>query len=596
MNASIAIPRTTHSHSRLVLMTMAAFLFVAVLFGVVLTSAAQAATYSAEEITFVNMLNDYRVANGLAPLLVSDMISEASYRHNHDMAKYAFFDHYSLHSDWFATNASPWDRMAASGYNFYTTKGENIAAGQGTAAEVFTAWKNSAGHNANMLNSAFTVLGVSQYQLAGSPYTFYWTTDFGGYVDPTAHTVTAPPAPVTTRFEQDDSRLTYTGPWNVSSTSNDSGGSYKYVNTTASVTVTFKGTYLAYITKKGPSYGYVKITLDGGTPVTVDLYNGSTLYQQKVWNTGTLANGTHTVKLEWAGVRRSAATACNIGLDAFDIAGAPSGTVVVPPTTYRYQQNDPGYSRFVYAGTWSTYSTTSASGGSYTRALTSNASVTVSFDGTYLAWIATKGTTLGKAYVSLDGGAAQLIDLHLTAVQYQQKVWTTGTLTSGPHTVKIWWYPKNTAGQYISVDAFDIAGTVLKPTSAVSGQSTRYEQTDPHLVWAGTWAAFGTASASGGSYARANTSGASVTAKFTGTRLTWIATAGTTLSKAYVSIDGGAAVSIDLARTAVAYQQSVWNTGTLANGQHTVKIWWDPKNATGKFISVDAFEVDGTLN
>ena len=123
MNTSTASPRTAHSHSRLAVMSIAAFLFIAVLFGVVLTSGAQAYTYNNEEINFVNMLNDYRAANGLSPLLVSDMISEAAYRHNHDMAKYAFFSHYSEHSDWFAVNATPWDRMTASGYDFNTSKG-----------------------------------------------------------------------------------------------------------------------------------------------------------------------------------------------------------------------------------------------------------------------------------------------------------------------------------------------------------------------------------------------------------------------------------------------------------------------------------------
>jgi uncharacterized protein YkwD len=593
MNTSTASLKSAHSHSRLALLSIAALLFVAVLFGVVMTSGAQAATtYSNEEAAFVNMLNDYRAANGLAPLLVSDLISEACYRHNHDMAKYAFFDHTSLHSDWFAVNALPWDRMAASGYNFYTSKGENIAAGQATAADVFTAWKNSPGHNANMLNAAYTVLGVSQYQLAGSPYTFYWTTDFGGYVDPTAHAVSSVPTPTTSRFEQNNSKLGYTGAWSTSSGSNESGGSYTYVNAPASVTVKFVGTYLAYIAKKGPSYGLVKITLDGGTPVSIDLYNGSTLYQQKIWNTGVLANGSHTVKLEWAGVRRAAATACNVGLDAFDIAGTLDGTTGTPTTT-RYQQTD---SHFVYSGTWSTFSTTSSSGGSYSRTAATGSTVTASFNGTYFKWIATKGTTMGKAYVSLDGGTAQLVDLAYTSAQYQQEVWSTGVLVSGPHTVKITWYPSNASGKYINIDAFDVAGTLLMPTSTVGSQSTRYEQTDSHLVWAGTWATYATASASNGSYKRAKTSGSSVTVNFTGTHLSWIATAGTTLSKAYVSLDGGAAVSIDLARTAVAYQQSVCNTGTLANGRHTVKIWWDPSNATGKYISVDAFVIEGTLN
>lgn len=125
---------------------------------------------------------------------------------------------------------------------------------------------------------------------------------------------------------------------------------------------------------------------------------------------------------------------------------------------------------------------------------------------------------------------------------------------------------------------------------------TRYQQTDSHLVYAGTWYTFSTGGASGGSYKRADISGASVTATFTGTYLAWIATAGTTLSKAYVSLDGGTAVSINLARTAVAYQQKVWNTGTLASGKHTVKIWWDPSNTAGKYISVDAFDLLGALN
>jgi hypothetical protein len=214
--------------------------------------------------------------------------------------------------------------MAASGYTYNTNKGENLAAGQSTAAEVFAAWKASSGHNANMLNSSYKVLGVSFYTLAGSPYTYYWTTDFGGYVDPTAHALGSPPPPP-------------------------------------------------------------------------------------------------------------------------------------PPVTTRYQQTD---SRLKYAGTWATFSTSGASGGSYARTSVSGAAVTITFTGTYLAWIATKGTTLGKAFVSLDGKTAQSINLAASAVAYQQKVWTSGTLASGKHTVKIWRDASNVAGKYISIDAVDVTGTL----------------------------------------------------------------------------------------------------------------------------------------
>ena len=88
--------------------------------------------------------------------------------------------------------------MAASGYDFNTYKGENIAAGYGTAAEVFTGWKNSSGHNANMLGASFEVLGVSVVKVTGSKYGYYWTTDFGGYVDETAHSIGSGGLPATT--------------------------------------------------------------------------------------------------------------------------------------------------------------------------------------------------------------------------------------------------------------------------------------------------------------------------------------------------------------------------------------------------------------
>ena len=176
-----------------------AALFIAILLvGVVLASPAQATSYSAEEVAFVQLLNDYRVSQGLQPLLVSDMISEASDRHGSDMGKYGFFGHYTTGgSDWFAIGASPWDRMAASGYGFNTYKGENLAAGYNTAAAVFQGWKNSPGHDANMLGANFTVVGVSLVYVAGSPYGYYWTTDFGGYVDSTAHTLGSAPSTTT---------------------------------------------------------------------------------------------------------------------------------------------------------------------------------------------------------------------------------------------------------------------------------------------------------------------------------------------------------------------------------------------------------------
>ncbi len=152
-----------------------------------------------------------------------------------------------------------------SGYAFNTSMADNIAAGQTTAAQVFDAWKNSAGHNTNMLGAAYKVIGVSLVIVPGSPYTCYWTTDFGGYVDATAHTP-GQPSPAVPRYQQTSSLLANVGAWATCSTTRASGGSYARASSnTASVTVTFNGTYLAWIATKGTTLGKAFVSLDGTT-------------------------------------------------------------------------------------------------------------------------------------------------------------------------------------------------------------------------------------------------------------------------------------------------------------------------------------------
>jgi uncharacterized protein YkwD len=68
--------------------------------------------------------------------------------------------------------------MEDAGYDYNTAKAENIAYGYSSAQSVFDGCKNSPGHNANMLNPSFKVIGIGY---AGDAH--YWTTDFGGYVD-----------------------------------------------------------------------------------------------------------------------------------------------------------------------------------------------------------------------------------------------------------------------------------------------------------------------------------------------------------------------------------------------------------------------------
>ena len=167
----------------------------------------------------------------------------------------------------------------------------------------------------------------------------------------------------------------------------------------------------------------------------------------------------------------------------------------------------------------------------------------MSFNGTYVSWLAKKSPVYGKAQVFVDGVDQGTIDLYSAATLYTS-VWSKN-LPAGNHTVTIAWTGTKNASATdtnISVDAFQILGTI---SQAPGGSRYQQDATDsggtPYLHYAGTWSTFAASGASGGSYARANTSGASVTINFNGTYLGWVATKGTTLGKALVSVDGGAA-------------------------------------------------------
>lgn len=165
---------------------LAALLVASVAAGV--ASANAAPDYDPEELRVVRLINDYRQQNGLEPLLVSDTLSVSSERHSEDMGEHGFFAHNTVASSYYPVNSAPWDRMAEDGYDHNTFTGENIAAGFETADEAFEAWRNSPSHNHAMLDPNYRVIGVGRVNAPGSRFGWYWTTDFGGKVDSTAHT------------------------------------------------------------------------------------------------------------------------------------------------------------------------------------------------------------------------------------------------------------------------------------------------------------------------------------------------------------------------------------------------------------------------
>jgi uncharacterized protein YkwD len=134
-------------------------------------------SFDSEEQAFLSLINNYRAQNGVPALTVSTNLNRSASWLAQDMATKAYFSHTDSAGRSVGTRVANCDGKGANG--------ENIAAGtvKDTAAEAFEMWRNSAGHNANMLNASYKQIGIARYYAASSPYTWYWVTDFSTSTD-----------------------------------------------------------------------------------------------------------------------------------------------------------------------------------------------------------------------------------------------------------------------------------------------------------------------------------------------------------------------------------------------------------------------------
>ena len=128
-------------------------------------TAISASTAVEAERTMLCLVNLHRKANGLEPLAMEPKLREASRGHSEDMVSRGYFCHdYAPGCDGYTPGdpeSTPSSRAKAKGYNGGV--GENIAADSSSGVSsqsMFTQWKNSPGHNANMLGTSYYVFGM----------------------------------------------------------------------------------------------------------------------------------------------------------------------------------------------------------------------------------------------------------------------------------------------------------------------------------------------------------------------------------------------------------------------------------------------------
>jgi uncharacterized protein YkwD len=119
-----------------------------------------------------DLVNQYRKDNGLKPLKLNPELTAAAKAHSRDLAKWDRISHYG------SDGSNPWDRVKRSGYKARLAA-ENVGTGQASFEEVMKGWKNSPGHNKNLLLADGEHMGIALVSEPKTEFKSFWTLVIG---------------------------------------------------------------------------------------------------------------------------------------------------------------------------------------------------------------------------------------------------------------------------------------------------------------------------------------------------------------------------------------------------------------------------------
>lgn len=119
-----------------------------------------------------DVINQYRIDHKLKPLKLNAELTAAAKLHSRDLAKWDRISHYG------SDGSTPWDRVKRSGYK-PRVAAENVGTGQISFEEVMRGWKDSPGHNKNLLMPEVEHMGIALVQDPKTEFKSYWTLVLG---------------------------------------------------------------------------------------------------------------------------------------------------------------------------------------------------------------------------------------------------------------------------------------------------------------------------------------------------------------------------------------------------------------------------------
>ena len=276
----------------------------------------------------------------------------------------------------------------------------------------------------------------------------------------------------------------------------------------------------------------------------------------------------------------------------------PGSAPSLPTAGMRVEESDVAVT---LSGAWTkSDSSWGWSGGSAMQSTVAGATASITFVGTSIRWIGSRGRGMGIALVSVDGGASKEVDLFARPTdEIHTPIITINDLGSGNHTLTVQAAGRHNSqgeGNVVVVDAFDV-----QPGTTVS----HWQDTNPEAKFSAGWTKSSNNfpwSGSGVSNLpelpvtaqETQAAGETLTLPFRGTAISLIGYRGPDAGIALIQVDGGARSEVDMYSPTATYQPVVFTAPALADASHTLTVQATGlKNvaSTAARVVVDAFDV-----
>ena len=374
------------------------------------------------------------------------------------------------------------------------------------------------------------------------------------------------------RVEDSSASIAYSGSWVRGNTSKPwSGGTAALANGGTSAageptraTLAFTGSGVKWIGFTGPQTGIAKVYLDGALVATVDAYAATETLGAVLYAASGLSATAHTLAIEATGTKHPSSSDIFVVVDAFDVTttSVGGGADTTPPSVS-------------------------------ITAPAANASVSGSVT---VSATASDNNAVAGVQFRLNGANLGAED---TTAPYSV-TWDTAMMADGPHTLSA--VARDAAGN--TRTSGDVTVTVSNGSpSPPSTVMTRFENTDPAIVYTpgsaavappNWWHGSRSRAWSGGTAAFNRAEGARATFTFNGTSVAWISFRANWAGIARVYLDGAFVEELDLYSPTEQAQARVYTASGLASGTHTLAV-----ESTGRMnaaaadnaVVVDAFDV-----